>query len=449
MDLFKAPDVPPQLAGEQRWGCRHHLCRLLSPPKLSTPYICMTRPRPPAAKYAGEASRYWDLFYRRNETRFFKDRHYFAAEFPQLLTARSVFEVGTAVQENHVGDQEVEEGWIDLPSCTCHAVSPSSWQRLGGIGAALHFCAQLHACSGCGRRLCFGQGREPMSALHASTSAQLNWVQQTVERITHCRRPGPNAVHAARLQVGCGVGNSLFPLLELNPAATLYACDFAPSGIDLVKSNPLYRQHGGPGGRMTAFVADITGGPPGAVVQRREEECTAGWAHAAAAAAVPATARALVPRRCRPPLPASPLQSPAADDLTASVPAASVEVATMIFVLSAVAPEAMPRALRAVAATLRPGGLLLFRWVPPPHRCTGSEACLAGAENLQQRGLAAGRLCGAPSCQAPSFPSAAAVGPPGRSLARLPKCALAWRSCELPKLCRNCTCSAHTCSSAL
>ncbi|KAL4436878.1 hypothetical protein ABPG75_004017 [Micractinium tetrahymenae] len=166
MDLLKAPDVPPQLA----------------------------------ARYAGEASRFWDLFYRRNETRFFKDRHYFAAEFPQLLTAGSV------------------------------------------------------------------------------------------------------------LEVGCGVGNSLFPLLELNPGATLYACDFAPSAVDLVKAHQLYRQHGGRGGRVTAFVADIT-----------------------------------------------------ADDLTASVPAASIDVATMIFVLSAVAPEAMPRALRAVAATLRPGGQLLFR----------------------------------------------------------------------------------------
>jgi hypothetical protein len=33
----------------------------------------------------------------------------------------------------------------------------------------------------------------------------------------------------------------------------------------------------------------------------------------------------------------------------------------MIFVLSAITPQAMPRALRRVAATLRPGGQLLFR----------------------------------------------------------------------------------------
>ena len=53
----------------------------------------------------------------------------------------------------------------------------------------------------------------------------------------------------------------------------------------------------------------------------------------------------------------------AGDDLTASVPPASVDVCMMVFVLSAISPEAMPRALRQVAATLRPGGQVLFRWV--------------------------------------------------------------------------------------
>jgi SAM-dependent methyltransferase len=51
----------------------------------------------------------------------------------------------------------------------------------------------------------------------------------------------------------------------------------------------------------------------------------------------------------------------AANDLTANVPAASVDVVTMVFVLSAISPEAMPRALHRVARTLRPGGQILFR----------------------------------------------------------------------------------------
>lgn len=49
-------------------------------------------------------------------------------------------------------------------------------------------------------------------------------------------------------------------------------------------------------------------------------------------------------------------------DLTATVSAGGVDACTMIFVLSAVSPDAMPAALRNVAATLRPGtGRVLFR----------------------------------------------------------------------------------------
>lgn len=56
-------------------------------------------------------------------------------------------------------------------------------------------------------------------------------------------------------QVGCGVGNTTFPLLEVNPWAQVYACDYAPTAIQLVKANPEYAASG----RVHAFVADITG----------------------------------------------------------------------------------------------------------------------------------------------------------------------------------------------
>lgn len=55
-------------------------------------------------------------------------------------------------------------------------------------------------------------------------------------------------------QVGCGVGNTTFPLLEINPTARVYACDYAPTAVQLVKANPEYGS-----GRVHAFVADITG----------------------------------------------------------------------------------------------------------------------------------------------------------------------------------------------
>ncbi len=61
--------------------------------------------------------------------------------------------------------------------------------------------------------------------------------------------------------------------------------------------------------------------------------------------------------------PAPPLAPLTADDLTAQVPAGSVDACTMIFVLSAIAPALQRHAIRRVAAALRPGGRLLFRCV--------------------------------------------------------------------------------------
>jgi len=37
------------------------------------------------------------------------------------------------------------------------------------------------------------------------------------------------------LEVGCGVGNTVFPLLETHPSLFFYACDFAPKAIELLK----------------------------------------------------------------------------------------------------------------------------------------------------------------------------------------------------------------------
>ncbi|BFY98810.1 hypothetical protein BsWGS_01850 [Bradybaena similaris] len=105
------------------------------------------------------------------------------------------------------------------------------------------------------------------------------------------------------LEVGCGVGNFMFPLLEDNPSLIFYACDFSPRAVDFVKSHPLYSAD-----RCTVFQCDIT-----------------------------------------------------KDQLTDTVPEASVDVATMIFVLSAVHPDKMAEAVRNVAKTLKPSGVLLVR----------------------------------------------------------------------------------------
>ena len=37
------------------------------------------------------------------------------------------------------------------------------------------------------------------------------------------------------LEIGSGVGNAIFPLLEENPNMFIYACDFSPRAIQFIK----------------------------------------------------------------------------------------------------------------------------------------------------------------------------------------------------------------------
>lgn len=155
------------------------------------------------AKLEAEAQKNWDLFYKRNETRFFKDRHWTKREFEELAGAASDRSDQTPVL----------------------------------------------------------------------------------------------------LEVGCGVGNFIFPLLEENTPFFVYACDFSPRAVDFVRSHPLYDES-----RVKAFQCDLT-----------------------------------------------------RDTLTDRVPECSVDVVTMVFVLSAICPGKMSAVLENVRAVLKPGGVVLFR----------------------------------------------------------------------------------------
>ena len=57
------------------------------------------------------------------------------------------------------------------------------------------------------------------------------------------------------LELGCGVGNTVFPILQVNsnPNLMVYCCDFSSTAIALLKENPLYESK-----RCNAFVMDLT-----------------------------------------------------------------------------------------------------------------------------------------------------------------------------------------------
>lgn len=182
-----------------------------------------------------QAQRHWDLFYKRNETRFFKDRHWTTREFAELLTA-----VGQAT--NHSDD-------------------------------------------------------DATTAITAAT-----------ERL-HLNTDTTNTSAAPRrrlLEIGCGVGNLIFPLVrELRDAFYIYACDFSPRAVDFVRQNELYDERD-----MRAFQCDITDSA-GVVFEHIER--------------------------------------------------GSLDIVTMVFVLSAIHPERFAGVFERIGQLLRPGGVLLFR----------------------------------------------------------------------------------------
>ncbi|XP_021907622.1 LOW QUALITY PROTEIN: uncharacterized protein LOC110821949 [Carica papaya] len=105
------------------------------------------------------------------------------------------------------------------------------------------------------------------------------------------------------LEVGCGAGNTIFPLFTTYPDIFVHACDFSPRAINLVKTHKDFVET-----RVNAFVSDLT-----------------------------------------------------IDDLSKQISPSSVDIISMIFVLSAVSPEKMPLVLQNVRKVLKPNGCVLFR----------------------------------------------------------------------------------------
>ncbi|KAF7317882.1 Methyltransferase-like protein [Mycena kentingensis (nom. inval.)] len=132
------------------------------------------------------------------------------------------------------------------------------------------------------------------------------WLHQEFRELTEATEPtaGPVSI----VEVGCGVGNSVFPLLSANsnPQLSLRAFDYSNRAIKLLQENPLYTSP--PVGAIQAAVWDLTS----------------------------------------PTLP---------DDLSPS----SADIVIMVFVFSALHPAEWAQAVANVHRILKPGGIVLFR----------------------------------------------------------------------------------------
>ncbi|CAG8785656.1 15295_t:CDS:2 [Gigaspora rosea] len=117
------------------------------------------------------------------------------------------------------------------------------------------------------------------------------------------------------LELGCGVGNFMFPVLESNPNFFIYACDFSKRAIDFVKARNLilyvvvfFNHEQYDNLRCHAFVCDLT-----------------------------------------------------TDNLIDSIPSRNIDVVSLIFVLSAIPPENHYNVIRNISEVTKKGSIICFR----------------------------------------------------------------------------------------
>lgn len=106
------------------------------------------------------------------------------------------------------------------------------------------------------------------------------------------------------LEMGCGVGNLIFPLIQDGCNNFFYyACDFSPRAVEFVQKNPLYTND-----KVNAFQCDVT-----------------------------------------------------TEDIFNNIEKGSLDIITIIFVLSAIHPDKFNCVVENMFQLLKPGGLVLFR----------------------------------------------------------------------------------------
>lgn len=83
--ILRRNDAVSSIAYDVRTITDEEEARLLADNQLMSPYKCN--------KFIGDSNKNWDIFYKRNETRFFKDRHWTSREFVDVcnITQLRVF----------------------------------------------------------------------------------------------------------------------------------------------------------------------------------------------------------------------------------------------------------------------------------------------------------------------------------------------------------------------
>ncbi|XP_002834365.2 tRNA N(3)-methylcytidine methyltransferase METTL2A [Pongo abelii] len=223
--------------------------------------------------YEINAHKYWNDFYKIHENGFFKDRHWLFTEFPELAPSQN---------QNHLKAWFLENK-SEVPECRNNEDGP------GLIMEEQHKCSL----------------KKSLERKTQTFPVEEN-VTQKISDLEICADefPGSSATYRI-LEVGCGVGNTVFPILQTNndPGLFVYCCDFSSTAIELVQTNSEYDPS-----RCLAFVHDL---------------CD--------------------------------------EEKSYPVPKGSLDIIILIFVLSAIVPDKMQKAINRLSRLLKPGGMMLLR----------------------------------------------------------------------------------------
>ncbi|XP_037348040.1 tRNA N(3)-methylcytidine methyltransferase METTL2A isoform X3 [Talpa occidentalis] len=222
--------------------------------------------------YEINAHKYWNDFYKIHENGFFKDRHWLFTEFPELAPSKNPDNLKDLLSETK---NEICEG-------------RNSEDGPGLIIEEQHMCSSNSL-----------EHKTQVLPVEKNITQKLSHLEICAEEF-----PGSSATYRI-LEVGCGVGNTVFPILQTNndPRLFIYCCDFSSTAVELVQTNSAYDPS-----RCFAFVHDL---------------CD--------------------------------------EDQSYPVPSKSLDIIILIFVLSAVVPDKMQKAISRLSALLKPGGMMLLR----------------------------------------------------------------------------------------
>lgn len=151
---------------------------------------------------------------------------------------------------------------------------------------------------------------------------------------------------ASIFEIGCGAGNTVFPLLQRNknPHLHIFACDYSSEAVGVVKSNPLYKLANGEDVVSGTLLNNKTSD------QDDLEEVDQDHTVEAIPTKPTGKVTAFVWDLSSP-------SGPPTDQISES----SLDIIVLIFVLSALHPREWDQAVSNCHRLLKPGGLILFR----------------------------------------------------------------------------------------